>query len=243
MLKVSNIDAYYEGIQALRQVSLELAEGEIVCLIGANGAGKTTLLNVISCLHRPKKGTIEFSGKDITHFIPENMVNEGVIHIPEGRELFKPMTVKENLEMGAFLRFKKKSIRNNIEQDMELVLNLFPILKTRLDQTAGTLSGGEQQMLAIGRGLMGGPKLLLMDEPSLGLAPMVTREIFHVIAKLQKEGISILLVEQNAKAALEISKRTYVMETGRIVLSGPSEKMLQNEEVKKTFLGRDYVGN
>jgi branched-chain amino acid transport system ATP-binding protein len=126
---------------------------------------------------------------------------------------------------------------------MELVLNLFPILKTRLDQTAGTLSGGEQQMLAIGRGLMGGPKLLLMDEPSLGLAPMVTREIFHVIAKLQKEGISILLVEQNAKAALEISKRTYVMETGRIVLSGPSEKMLQNEEVKKAFLGRDYVGN
>ena len=239
MLKIYNIDAYYGGIQALRKVSLEVGRREVVCLVGANGAGKTTLLNVISCLHRPREGKIEFVGIDITGFTPERVVSKGIIQIPEGRELFKNLKVKENLEMGAYLRFKRNGGKE-IEQDLEQIFKLFPILENRVNQLAGTLSGGEQQMLAIGRGLMSNPKLMLMDEPSLGLAPLVVKEIFNVITRLKEDGIPILLVEQNAKAALRISERCYVMETGRILTNGSAQEMSENDEVKAAFLGRDY---
>lgn len=236
MLKVSEIDAYYGRTQALREVSLELGQKEIACLIGANGAGKTTLLNVISGLHRPKKGKIEFFEKEITQLSPERIVGEGIIQIPEGRELFKALTTQENLEMGAYLRFKRRE-RKEIQDDLERIAGMFPILKIRAHQVAGTLSGGEQQMLAIGRGLMGKPKLMLMDEPSLGLAPLAVREIFNVISALNEAGIHILLVEQNAKAALKISKHCYVMLRGRIVLHGPSVEMAETEEIKRAYLG------
>lgn len=239
MLKIKDIDAYYGGIQALRKVSLEVRRREVVCLVGANGAGKTTLLNVISCLHRPREGKIEFVGIDITGFTPERVVRKGIIQIPEGRELFKNLKVKENLEMGAYLRFKRSGSKE-IGHDLKQILKLFPILENRVDQLAGTLSGGEQQMLAIGRGLMSNPKLMLMDEPSLGLAPLIVREIFNVVIRLKEDGIPILLVEQNAKAALRISERCYVMETGRIVIHGSAQEMLEHEEVKAAFLGRDY---
>ena len=237
MLKITEIDAYYKGIQALKGVSLALGEKDIACLIGANGAGKTTLLSVISCLYYPHKGKIEFFGKDITRFRPEAIVKEGIIQIPEGRELFNALTVIENLEMGAYVRFARKA-KNRIKVDIERIVNMFPILKARASQLAGTLSGGEQQMLAIGRGLMGSPKLMLMDEPSLGLAPLVIKEIFNIILQLKKDGIPILLVEQNARAALNVSEYCYVMETGRIVLHGPSQRMMGNEEIKNAFLGR-----
>jgi len=239
MLKVTDIDAYHGGIQALRRVSIAVGRREVVCLVGANGAGKTTLLNVISCLHRPQEGKIEFVGTDITRFTPERVVNEGIIQIPEGRELFKNLKVKENLEMGAYLRFRRNE-SEEIRQDLERIFKMFPVLKNRVNQLAGTLSGGEQQMLAIGRGLMSNPKLMLMDEPSLGLAPLVVKEIFNVIIRLKENGIPILLVEQNAKAALRISERCYVMETGRIVIHGSAQEMLENDEVKAAFLGRNY---
>ena len=239
MLKITGIDAYYGGVQALKEISMELGEREVVCLIGANGAGKTTLLNVISCLHRPRRGKVEFRGKDVTDFRPERIVGEGIIQTPEGRELFNPLTVMENLEMGSYLRFRKNE-KEEIKKDLERILDMFPILKSRTNQLAGTLSGGEQQMLAIGRSLMGKPKVMLMDEPSLGLAPLVVREIFDVILRLKEEGIPILLVEQNTKAALRVSERCYVMETGRIVLHGFAQEMMEDEKIKMAFLGKDY---
>lgn len=237
MLQVKDIDAYYGGIHALRNVSITIRPGEIVALIGANGAGKTTLLNVISGIIRAKWGRVMFVDQDITHFPPEKIVQMGIGQVPEGRQVFNPLTVVENLELGAYLRYKRRDKRAILE-DMEYVFELFPILKERRNQATGTLSGGEQQMLSIGRTLMGRPKLILMDEPSLGLAPLLAREIFRVTRQLNEEGTTVLLVEQNAKAALKISHRAYVMETGQVVLEGLSRELSENEEVKRAYLGR-----
>jgi branched-chain amino acid transport system ATP-binding protein len=237
MLRVRDIDAYYGGIHALRNVSVTIRPGEIVALIGANGAGKTTLLNVISGIVRPEGGKVIFADQDITHFPPEKIVQMGIGQVPEGRQLFNPLTVMENLELGAYVRYKRRDKRA-IPEDMKYVLELFPILKERRNQAAGTLSGGEQQMLSIGRTLMGRPKLILMDEPSLGLAPLLAREIFRVTQQLNEDGTTVLLVEQNAKAALKIAHRAYVVETGRVILEGPSRELSENEEVKRAYLGK-----
>jgi branched-chain amino acid transport system ATP-binding protein len=217
---------------------LEEGAGEIVALIGANGAGKTTLLNLISGIIRPSNGKIIFNGQDLISFAPEKIVELGIIQVPEGRLLFGPLTVKENLELGAYRR-RAKADSKKVSKDFEYVLQLFPVLKNRLEQRAETLSGGEQQMLAIGRGLMAKPRLLLLDEPSLGLAPLIVQEILSIIVRLKKEGTTILLVEQNARAALRISDRAYVIEAGRIRLQGKAENLLENEEVKKAYLGQD----
>jgi branched-chain amino acid transport system ATP-binding protein len=237
MLQVTSIDAYYGGIHALKSVSIGVQHGEIVALIGANGAGKTTLLNVISGIVRPEWGKVIFTDQDITDLPPEKIVQMGIGQLPEGRQLFKPFTVTENLELGAYLRYGRGDKRK-ITEDMRYVLELFPILNERKSQAAGTLSGGEQQMLSIGRTLMGRPKLILMDEPSLGLAPLLAKEIFRVIQQLNGNGATVLLVEQNAKAALKIAHRAYVIETGRVVLEGPSGELSENEDVKKAYLGK-----
>lgn len=242
MLQVTNIDAYYGGIHALRNVSITIRPKEIVALIGANGAGKTTLLNVISGIIRPESGKVAFMDQNITHFPPEKIVQMGIGQVPEGRQLFNPLTVMEHLELGAYLRYKRRGKREILE-DMKYVFELFPILKERRDQAAGTLSGGEQQMLSIGRALMGKPKLILMDEPSLGLAPLLAREIFQVTQQLNEDGTTVLLVEQNAKAALKISHRAYVIETGQMILEGSSRELSENEEVKRAYLGKDSNEN
>lgn len=222
----------------MQDVSLEEKEGEIVALIGGNGAGKTTLLNLISGIVRPSRGKIFFKGEDITALTPERIVQMGIGQVPEGRLLFGPLTVKENLELGAFKR-RRKEEKEEVSKDLEYVYKLFPTLKKRLQQKAGTLSGGEQQMLAIGRGLMGKPVLMLLDEPSLGLAPLLVQEIFSVIKRLKNEGTTILLVEQNARAALRVCDRAYVLETGNIRLQGSASDLLENEEVKRAYLGQD----
>ncbi len=237
MLVIDNVNAHYGNVQALHNISLKEDKGEIVALIGANGAGKTTLLNLISGIIRSSNGRIMFNGQDLTSFPPEKIVEMGVIQVPEGRLLFGPLTVEENLELGAYRR-RAKADRKEISKDFEYVLRLFPVLKDRLAQRAQTLSGGEQQMLAIGRGLMAKPRLLLLDEPSLGLAPLLVQEILSVIVRLKNEGTTILLVEQNARAALRISDRAYVIEAGRIRLQGNAEELLENEEVKKAYLGQ-----
>lgn len=231
------MSAYYGGVQALHDISLEEEEGEIVALIGANGAGKTTLLNLISGIIKPIKGEIIFDGKYLPPSAPEKIVELGVVQVPEGRLLFGPLTVKENLELGAYRR-RKMGDRRKIFQDLEYILQVFPVLKNRLEQRAHTLSGGEQQMLAIGRALMAEPRLLLLDEPSLGLAPLIVQEILSVIQKLRNQGTTILLVEQNARAALKISNRAYVMENGRIRLQGNAKDLLENEGVKSAYLGQ-----
>lgn len=236
MLTVDSISAHYDGVRALHKVSLEEREGEIVALIGGNGAGKTTLLNIISGVVRPFSGRIFFKGEDITSFSPERIVGQGIGQVPEGRLLFGPLTVYENLELGAYKR-RKKEKKKDVSEDFDYVFQLFPVLNKRIEQKAGTLSGGEQQMLAIGRGLMGKPILMLLDEPSLGLAPLVMQEIFHVIRRLKTEGTTILLVEQNARAALKISDRAYVLEAGRIRVKGSANDLLENEEVKRAYLG------
>ena len=238
MLVITDVSANYDGVQALHNISLEEGAGEIVALIGANGAGKTTLLNLISGIIRPSNGKIIFNGQDLISFAPEKIVELGIIQVPEGRLLFGPLTVKENLELGAYRR-RAKAERKKVSKDFEYVLQLFPVLKNRLEQRAETLSGGEQQMLSIGRGLMAKPRLLLLDEPSLGLAPLIVQEILSIIVRLKKEGTTILLVEQNARAALRISDRAYVIETGRIRLQGKAGDLLENEEVKKAYLGQD----
>lgn len=238
MLEIDNVTCHYGGIRALHKVSLEEKEGEIVALIGGNGAGKTTLLNLISGLVRPTTGKVIFRGKDISVLSPEKIVKQGIGQVPEGRLLFGPLTVKENLELGAYVRRGKKNKRAVLD-DFEYVLNLFPVLSKRLDQRAGTLSGGEQQMLAIGRGLLAKPALMLLDEPSLGLAPLVVQEIFSVIERIKKEGATILLVEQNAKAALKVADRAYVIETGMIALQGSAGELLENDNVKRAYLGQD----
>lgn len=238
MLAINNVSAHYGGVQALHAVSLAEGEGEIVALIGANGAGKTTLLNLISGIIRPSSGQILFDNMDLASLSPEKIVELGIVQVPEGRLLFGPLTVKENLELGAYRR-RGKEDKVKISEDFEFIMQLFPVLNDRLQQRAQTLSGGEQQMLAIGRGLMAKPRLLLLDEPSLGLAPLIVQEILVVIKRLKDEGTTILLVEQNARAALRISDRAYVMENGRIRIQGRAADLLENEEVKKAYLGQE----
>ena len=237
MLRIKNLTAQFGKIKALHQVSLEVHKGEIVVLIGANGAGKTTLLNCISGIIRPTAGQILFEDKDITLKPPPAIVALGIGQVPEGRQIFNPLTVKENLELGAYLRYQQGEKKEKIKEDMEQVFTLFPRLKERLHQLAGTLSGGEQQMLAIARALMARPKLLLLDEPTLGLAPLTAAEIIRKIASLRASGMTILLVEQNAHLALEIANRGYVLETGRVVLEGKAKALLNDERVKQAYLG------
>lgn len=233
MLKVEDINVYYGNIQALRGVTLEINQGEIVTLIGANGAGKSTLLKTISGLLKPKTGQVLYEGKSIGGKQAQTIVKQGISHVPEGRRVFANMTVQENLELGAFLRKDKAGIK----EDMERVYVLFPRLLERLKQQAGTLSGGEQQMLAMGRALMARPKLLLLDEPSMGLAPLLVKTIFRIIEEINATGTTILLVEQNANLALSIADRAYVVETGRIVLAGTAEELTSSEKVKMAYLG------
>ena len=233
MLDVSNLDIFYGRIQALWGVSLNIDAAEIVALVGANGAGKTTLLNTISGLLQPTSGSIEFLGKRIDGLQSHAIVELGMSHIPEGRKLFPDMSVRENLEMGAY----SKRVWKQKQETLNEIFQLFPILKTRQGQLARTLSGGEQQMVAIGRGLMSRPKLCIIDEPSSGLAPLVVDEIFSIIPRLRDEGIAIFLIEQNVQQTLEIAERAYVLENGRVILAGESAKLLQEERIRKAYLG------
>ncbi|RII27919.1 MAG: branched-chain amino acid ABC transporter ATP-binding protein [Geobacter sp.] len=240
MLKIVNINTYYGQIHALKNITLHLGEGEIVTLIGANGAGKTTILNSISALTPVKKGEILLDGTPIQDLPPSHIVSLGISQVPEGRQVFKPLSVEDNLELGAYLRYRGREGRGAIRQDLEEIFTLFPRLKERRRQMAGTLSGGEQQMLAIGRALMARPRLLLLDEPSMGLAPLVVQEIFGVIENLRREkGTTVLLVEQNAKAALKMADRGYVLETGKVILEGSAAELLENKDVQRAYLGRD----
>lgn len=231
LLKVENINVYYGPIHAIKDISFDVNEGEIVTLIGANGAGKSTTLKTISGLMKQKSGTITFEGNDLLHIAPHKIVERGLIQVPEGRRIFLNMTVMENLEMGAFTQKKID------EETLEKVYTSFPRLKERYKQIAGTLSGGEQQMLAMGRALMSNPKLLMLDEPSMGLAPILVDEIFDIIKKLNQRGITILLVEQNARMALSVADRAYVLETGRIKFSGTGAELAASDEIKKAYLG------
>jgi branched-chain amino acid transport system ATP-binding protein len=234
MLKLKNLQTFYGNIQALKDVSIEISEGEIITLIGANGAGKTTTLMSVCGIVPPRSGDILFRGKPIHDLSPNQIVSLGISQVPEGRRIFPYLTVMENLDMGAFLRTDK----DGIKQDMEYIFELFPILAERRHQAGGTLSGGEQQMLAISRALMARPTLLLMDEPSLGLAPLIVKQIFEIIRKVNTENnTTIFLVEQNANLALKVAHRGYVMETGRITLADSAEKLLADEKVKKAYLG------
>ncbi len=233
MLKVHNLEVSYGPIQALKGISFEVKEGEIVTLIGANGAGKSTTLRTISNLLKPQGGSISFLNEDLLSVPAYNLVKRGIIHVPEGRIIFGPLTVQENLELATWGRKDKIAI----QEDLEKVYDLFPILKGRRHQPGETLSGGEQQMLALGRGLMARAKLMLLDEPSMGLAPLLVRDIFRVIKQINKEGTTILLVEQNAHMALEVAHRTYVLETGNIILEGPASEVAKNPKVIKAYLG------
>ena len=233
MLEVKDLTVHYGMIQAVRDVSFTVNEGEIVTLIGANGAGKTTILRALSGLERVKSGEISYLGRSLDSLSPQQRVKEGISHVPEGRHVFKGLSVKENLELGAFLRKDREAV----EEDLEQIYQRFPVLKERLKQDAATLSGGEQQMLAMGRALMSRPKLLLLDEPSMGLAPIFIQEIFNIIQQIQSTGTTVLLIEQNAKMALEIADRGYVLETGRIVTSGTGQSLLNSPEVQKAYLG------
>ena len=233
MLEIKDIEVYYGVIQALKGISFEVNQGEVIALIGANGAGKTTTLQTITGLLQAKKGSISFEGKDITRTPAHNIVKLGIAHVPEGRRVFSNLTVYQNLRMGAYTRADK----NEIEESLNLVYERFPRLQERKNQMAGTLSGGEQQMLAMGRALMSKPKLIVMDEPSMGLSPIFVNEIFDIIRKVSAEGTTVLLVEQNAKKALSIADRAYVLETGQIVLSGKAEDLLKDDSVKNAYLG------
>jgi branched-chain amino acid transport system ATP-binding protein len=233
LLELNGVETYYGAIQALKGISLEVNEGEIVTLIGSNGAGKSTTLRSINGLNHPRTGSISFQGRDITHTSPHEVVKMGIAQSPEGRKLFPRMSVTENLEMGAFQR----SDRAGIREDMDRVFTLFPRLAERRNQKAGTMSGGEQQMCAIGRALMARPKLLMLDEPSMGLAPIFVERIFETVVEVNKQGTSILLVEQNALMALHVASRGYVLETGTIALADVASKLAQNEQVRKTYLG------
>jgi branched-chain amino acid transport system ATP-binding protein len=231
MLSVSNINVYYGPIHAIKGVSFEVKPGEVVALIGANGAGKSTVLKTVSGLLRPKTGNIVFDGNDITKTEAHKIVRAGLAHVPEGRRIFLQLTVMENLEMGAFV---KKTVS---EEDLEAIFKRFPRLKERRKQIAGTLSGGEQQMLAMGRALMSRPKLMMLDEPSMGLSPIMVEQVFEIIVELNKTGTTILLVEQNAGMALEVAHRAYVLETGGITLSGTGEELAKSDEIRKAYLG------
>ncbi len=233
MLKVSNLHVYYGGIHALKGISIEVPKGSIVTLIGANGAGKSTTLRSIIGLVKSKQGSITYNGKDITKLLPEEIVQMGVVLVPEGRRIFPHLTVMENLMLGAYTR----NDRAEIERDLEWVFELFPRLKERTWQKGGTLSGGEQQMLALGRALMSNPDLIMMDEPSLGLAPLLVKEVFEIIQQINKEGKTVLLVEQNAYGALKIAHKAYVLETGRIVLEGEGHQLLKDPRVREAYLG------
>lgn len=239
MLRIKNVHTYYGRIMALENVSLHVSAGEIVSLVGANGAGKTTILNTISGLIPCAQGEVYFEDRKMNGLAPEKVVAAGISQVPEGRQVFGPLTVLENLELGAYLRFRKKE-KEAIKKDLEWIFQLFPRLKERIKQIAGTLSGGEQQMLAIGRALMARPKLLLLDEPSMGLAPLVVRDIMNTVSQLRDSGVTILMVEQNARASLTISDRGYVLETGRVVLQGASDDLLNDSDVKRAYLGKDY---
>ena len=239
MLRLESVSASHGSIQALRNVSLHVSTGEIVTLLGGNGSGKTTLMKVISGIHPPAKGRLIFDGQNITGLQAEKILRLGVGQVPEGRQIFAPLSVLDNLLLGAYVRFKGKE-KKEVRKDLEGIFGLFPLLKERESQRAGTLSGGEQQMVAIGRTLMSRPKLLLLDEPSMGLAPKVVGDIFRAIRTLPARGTTILLVEQNAKAALRIAERGYVMETGRIILEGETEDLLNNREVQRAYLGKEY---
>ncbi len=239
MLRLESVSAAHGAIQALRNVSLHVSEGEIVALLGGNGSGKTTLMKVISGIHPPAKGRLIFGGRNIAGAQAEQILRLGIGQVPEGRQIFAPLSVLDNLLLGAYVRFKGKE-KKEVWKDLEGVFGLFPVLKERETQRAGTLSGGEQQMVAIGRTLMSRPKLLLLDEPSMGLAPKVVGDIFRAIQTLPSRGTTILLVEQNAKAALRIAERGYVMETGRIILEGETSDLLNNREVQRAYLGKEY---
>ena len=233
MLRIDELKVRYGGIEAVKGISFEVPEGKIVTLIGANGAGKSTTLRTIAGLIRPAEGRVRLQAEDLTGLSPDKIVSKGVTLVPEGRHVFPDLTVLENLKIGAYLR----SDRENMEHDLNWVYELFPRLKERSWQAAGTLSGGEQQMLAVGRALMSRPKLIMMDEPSLGLAPIVVRGIFDIIKEINRMGVTVLLVEQNANMALQIADIGYVLETGRITLSGPGRELMANEQVKKAYLG------
>ena len=232
MLQVDNLNVYYGSIHAIKDISFEVNEGEIVTLIGANGAGKSTTLKTVSGLLRSKTGSVTFRGENISAVAPHLIVRKGIAHVPEGRRIFAQLTVEENLEMGAYTRGNRE-----IPDAMEDVYVRFPRLKERRRQVAGTLSGGEQQMLAMGRALMSKPPLMMLDEPSMGLAPILVEQVFSIIQELHKAGTTILLVEQNARMALSIADRGYVLETGRVVLSGPGQELLENDSVRKAYLG------
>ena len=234
LLEIQNLHVYYGAIHALKGVSLTVEKGEIVTLIGANGAGKSTTLRTISGLIRPREGSIKLEGEELTRCRPDEIVRRGLCHVPEGRRVFGNLTVRENLEMGAYTRRD-----GEIKKDLEQVLETFPRLQERITQAAGTLSGGEQQMLAIGRALMGKPRVLLLDEPSLGLAPFLVQEIFRIIREINQAGTTVLLVEQNAHMALAAAKRGYVIETGSVILSDTGAALLENPEVQKAYLGGD----
>ena len=234
MLKIENLKVSYGGIEAVKGISFSVEQGQIVTLIGANGAGKSTTLRAISGLQKPQSGSILYGGEELVGLPAKEIVRRGIIHVPEGRRVFPDMTVAENLKIGAFLRKDK----DGIASDMDYVYSLFPRLKERSWQPAGTLSGGEQQMLAVGRALMSRPKVLMMDEPSLGLAPLIVKDIFSIIRRVNADGITVLLIEQNANAALRIADYGYVLETGVIALTGTGEELLRNESVREAYLGK-----
>ena len=233
MLEVSNLKVNYGMIQAIKGISFKVEEGEIIALIGANGAGKTTTLHTVSDLLKAREGSILFNGKELTKTQPHKIVEMGMAHVPEGRRIFQQLTVYENLILGAYTRSDKKEIAENLE----MIYKRFPRLEERKKQIAGTLSGGEQQMLAMGRALMSNPKIVLMDEPSMGLSPLLVSEIFDIIQSINKSGTTVLLVEQNAKKALSIANRAYVLETGKIVLEGDAKELMNNDQIKKAYLG------
>jgi branched-chain amino acid transport system ATP-binding protein len=240
MLKIKNINTYYGKLHALRNVSLHVNAGEIVALIGSNGAGKTTILNTVSAVTPPADGEIYFDGISISRLSTDTIVKLGVSQVPEGRQIFKPLSVEDNLELGAYLRSKAGERKKDITKDKDAVYALFPRLGERRKQTSGTLSGGEQQMLAMGRALMAKPRLLLLDEPAMGLAPLLVQEIFRVIEELRRQqGTSILLVEQNARVALKVADRGYVLETGRVILEETASELLANRDVQRAYLGKD----
>lgn len=233
MLKVENLEVYYGMIQAIKGISFEVNEGEVIALIGANGAGKTTILHTITGLVSSKAGSIEFQGVDLTKTPAHKIVSMGMAHVPEGRRIFQELTVLENLKLGAYTRSNKAEI----EETIQMIYGKFPRLEERKEQIAGTLSGGEQQMLAMGRALMSHPKIILMDEPSMGLSPLYVNEIFKIIQEISSSGTTVLLVEQNAKKALSIANRAYVLETGNIVLEGPAKELINDDSIKKAYLG------
>jgi branched-chain amino acid transport system ATP-binding protein len=239
MLRVESVSSFYGAIQALRNVSLHVSQGEMVALLGANGAGKSTLMKAISGLHPLAKGKLLFNGRDIAGLAAERILRLGVGQVPEGRQIFAPLSVLDNLILGAYVRFRGDG-KKEVFKDLDSIWEMFPVLKERQKQRAGTLSGGEQQMVAIGRAMMSKPKLLLLDEPSLGLAPLVVGGIFEAVRVLRDRGTTILLVEQNAKAALKVADRGYVLETGRIILDGETEDLLNNKEVQRAYLGKEY---